>query len=211
MAEGTNAYPLSWPEGWPQTAPHARENGKYRFKKGDYRGGYKQPSIDSACQRLMDELRKLGAINVVISSDLILRRDGLPRSEQRVPDNPGVAVYFDLGGQQKAMARDAFTRPEHNLTSLALAVEGMRQLDRHGGRAAAAKAFAGFDALPAPGAAASSNWRAVLNLDHTATRSDINQRYRTLARERHPDHGGSDLAMAELNAAREAALREIQK
>lgn len=37
----------------------------------------------------------------------------------------------------------------------------------------------------------------------------VDDRYRALARERHPDQGGSDAMMAELNAARAAARREL--
>lgn len=35
-------------------------------------------------------------------------------------------------------------------------------------------------------------------------------RYAVLAKERHPDHGGSNDAMAELNRARDEALKEIE-
>lgn len=40
-------------------------------------------------------------------------------------------------------------------------------------------------------------------------RVDIDNAYRMLAKTRHPDSGGSHAMMAELNAARDAAMREI--
>ena len=117
-----DAYPLAWPEGWPRTPDHQRQDGGARFRRGDWSGGYKQPSMHSACERLVAELHRLGAEYITVSSNVALRADGIPRSDQRIPDDPGIAVYFELGGTPKAMARDAFHRPEHNATSLALAV-----------------------------------------------------------------------------------------
>ena len=38
--------------------------------------------------------------------------------------------------------------------------------------------------------------------------ASIEANFKRLARDRHPDRGGSDAAMAELNAARERALKE---
>jgi len=54
-------------------------------------------------------------------------------------------------------------------------------------------------------------WREVLSVPvGQVTRGDIQRQYRTLAAERHPDTpGGSQAAMAELNAARDAALKEL--
>lgn len=53
-------------------------------------------------------------------------------------------------------------------------------------------------------------WRGVLGLGHgPVTRAQVEAAYRRLARERHPDLGGSNAAMVELNAARDAALKEV--
>jgi curved DNA-binding protein CbpA len=55
------------------------------------------------------------------------------------------------------------------------------------------------------------DWQAVLELRELLQpkRDDIERAYRRLAMERHPDKGGSDAAMAELNAARDEALQEL--
>jgi hypothetical protein len=55
--------------------------------------------------------------------------------------------------------------------------------------------------LPAP------DWRT--ELGNATSLEVVEQRYRELARTRHPDHGGSVDDMARLNAARDAARREL--
>lgn len=61
----------------------------------------------------------------------------------------------------------------------------------------------------APPGARKRPWREVLALGSAPARQDIESAYRTLARERDPDTGGSHEAMAELNRARDEALAEI--
>lgn len=41
------------------------------------------------------------------------------------------------------------------------------------------------------------------------TKDDVQRAYRNLAAQHHPNKGGSDTKMAELNAARDEALKEI--
>jgi DnaJ-class molecular chaperone len=67
------------------------------------------------------------------------------------------------------------------------------------------KANPGFVPLPAP----AKPWWIVLGLPEDAGKEKIIGAYKTLAAERHPDRGGSHTAMAELNAARDAAMKEL--
>lgn len=79
-----SAYPLQWPDGWIRTKPNLRVP-NYAWKKtfAVYR------------TELIHELRRLGAIDVVISTDIpINKTNGLPREGFNPPD-PGVAVYFN--------------------------------------------------------------------------------------------------------------------
>lgn len=200
----TVAYPLQWPEGWPRTPAVERKRGNF--------GTYANPiTFDRARRKLMDELRMLGADNVVLSTMLPIRQDGNPYSDaaRRRQDDPGVAVYFTLKRRQLVMAQDGYYDIASNVRSLGLAIEGMRQLERHGGGTMMERAFAGFAALPAPGA--EKPWREVFGVKSGAKlgRQEIEAIYRSKAFQRHPDRGGSDTLMAELNAAREAALREV--
>jgi hypothetical protein len=160
----------------------------------------------NAAASLMSELRKLGATDIVISSDVPVRQDGSPYADaaRRIIRNPGVAVYFTLKGKQMAMARDKFERVEDNLRSIGLAIEAIRAVERHGGAAMMERAFAGFTALPAP-----KRWPEILGVPATASAAEIERAFKAAARRAHPDAGGSTALMAELNAARDQALREI--
>ena len=214
------AYPLAWPAGWPRTSPTKREGGA-KFKGGptavadsNVEGGYRwvgrrEVTFDRARELLAREIERLGARDVVLSTNVPLRIDGQPHagSAKARLEDPGIALYFTYKGKQMVMACDRFERIAANMRSLGLAIEAMRQLERHGGGVMMERAFAGFAAIEGP-----RDWRRVLGWDHKndlPTADMIEQRFRTLAKQRHPDTGGSETAMAELNAAREAALEAV--
>lgn len=194
----TEAYPLQWPEGWPRTSYNNRGNS--RFGKNL---GFNQ------IRELQRELKLLGARNVVISSNVPIRNDGLPYASEskRRYDDPGVAVYFTLKGKQLSMARDKYWTPWENIRSLVLTIDGLRSMERHGGSTMMDRAFSGFTALPKPGGA---DWWEVLQIPRGVSRATVEAKFRELARERHPDQGGSDDQMAELNRARAQALQEVR-
>lgn len=209
------AYPLQWPPHVPRTPTHqrARANfGRVVVEKSQYTdASWKRRArltIGQSRDRLLDELDRLGAKHAVISSDLVLRNDGLPRSGQRTPDDPGVAVYFLLDGEQHCMPCDRWDRIEDNLAAVAKHVEAVRGIARWGVGDVKA-AFAGFKALPASTSAV-KQWWDVLGVDPRCTVDEINTAFRRLVRTRHPDAGGSHEAMAELNAARDAGLGAVQ-
>jgi hypothetical protein len=156
-------------------------------------------SFSSAHEKLEHELRLLGARHIVISFNRN-DRDGAYNSNYDRRD-AGIAVYFILKGRQLVVACDRYLSPADNLRSIGLAVAAMRQLARHGGGAMMDRAFTGFVALPAP----KSCWE-ILGVPQGAGQDVINRAYRTRAKEAHPDNGGSNTAMAELNAARDEAL-----
>jgi hypothetical protein len=185
------AYPLRWPDGWPRTESWERESDS-RF------GGSGKITVGRARDQLMDELRRLGATEIVVSSNVPVRADGLLRADDRRLDDPGIAVYFLFKKRRMVMARDGFQTVAGNLRSLGLAIDGMRQLDRHGGRFMLERAFEGFLAIAPPDW--KKPWREVFGVK-ADWKGDIGELYRTKARIRHPDAGGSDALMAELNVA----------
>ena len=105
-------------------------------------------------------------------------------------------------------------KPPSNLQAIHHIIEARRVELRHGSLTLVRASFKGFTlALPTPGPRIRP-WREVMEFlpgdDAQITRDVIESRHRRLATMRHPDKpGGSHAAMAELNAARDAALKEI--
>lgn len=201
-----NAYPLQWPVGW-KRAPSRKEA---RFSTKGYSRNARELSVSDGVDRVLRELDRMGYTrnDVVISTNVELRLDGLPRSDRSPPADPGCAVYWRTRkGENKVMAIDIYDRVADNLAAVAATLEAMRAIERHGGAAILDRAFTGFTALPAP--SATRNWWDVLQVPKHSTREAVKTAYRSLASKHHPDKpGGSHAAMAELNAAQEAALLE---
>lgn len=207
----TDAYPLQWPAGRPRT--ENRRDGAFRGvnnARSTYgvRTDRNSMTVAQAMPRLQRQVELLGARYLVVSSNLELRLDGLPRSGQKDPADPGVAVYFQLGGKPHCLPCDTFTSVAQNIAAVAAHIEASRKIERYG-VASVSEIFAGFLALPAPDAA--RPWRQVLELhrEPAVTIVIVEAAYRRLARERHPDAGGTDSMMAELNRARDDARREL--
>jgi hypothetical protein len=172
-----------------------------------------QITLNDATTRVLAELARMGIDrqDVVISTNLALRLDGLPRSGQAAPRDSGAAVYWQTRkGERRVMAIDQYYKVEENLAAIAATLDAMRAIERHGGAQILDRAFTGFTALPAP--AAARNWRDVLGFmrDETVGREELTKVYRRRASEVHPDRaGGSDAAMSELNVALDDAKKEL--
>jgi hypothetical protein len=193
------ASPLSWPVGWTRTEAHRRK-----------RAQFGPTSVAVATTRVLRELGRLGVRNgdVVVSTNVALRLDGLPRSNQPKPSDPGAAVYFALKRRPLVLACDRWLDVEHNLVAIAKHVEALRGQERWG-VGSVEQAFSGYVQLPAPGAAPSRReWWQVLGFPSAAglTVEAVDGAYRALAKHRHPDvPGGSQEAFVELDRARDAA------
>ena len=199
-----DAYPLTWPAGWPRTPASKRV---WALPGGSGTTIF----WDRVVSRLMTEVQRLGASHVVLSSNQPLRRDGRPYATRRQIEDPGVALYFRLTDRDCGMAQDRYRLLIDNIRSLALAIAGLRQMERHGGGHMMERAFQGFAVLPPPRNGMRS-WREVLGLSDgwRPTVADIEQAYRRRAKQCHPDAGGSHESMAELNAALEQARTEVR-
>ena len=86
-------------------------------------------------------------------------------------------------------------------------IEALRGIARWGTGDMMERAFTGFEALPAPGQHAKHPWWQVLGVHQNATPEEIKTAYRRQAMACHPDHGGSEALMAEVNAAYSEATR----
>jgi len=209
-------YPLSWPAGWKRTgARKAAQFGKTRkelhSESGEIRyAGKSRLSIEDSFERVEMELRalKIDEASVIISTNVPVNMRGIPRGDRGEPNDPGVAVYWTQKGKKQCMAIDAYLRVADNLAAVAATLDAMRAIERHGGAQILERAFIGFAALPS---STRRSWREVLGFgDSTPSREKLQERFLEMARLLHPDKApGKHEQMAELNAARDEALREL--
>lgn len=165
------------------------------------------------------------ASNIVITSDLPTRKDGLPYADARCSD-PGIAVWWVQKGREQVIACDRWKDVTQNLRAIDMSLEALRGLDRWGASEMVERAFAGFAALP-PGSSDTSytqppqpakrSWREIFGLDVDKFSPLHDDDLLVLARARHrdriklahPDAGGSHELAAELNAALAEAEEEL--
>jgi hypothetical protein len=216
-------YPLSWPAGWKRTPAASRT--RARFAKGERQHGnnggswvrHRDLTVADGIKRVLGELGRFGVLegDAIISTNIPTRLDGLPRSGAAEPSDPGVAVYWQRPGDAgtKCMAIDRYDRVADNLAAIAATLEAMRSIERHGGALILERAFAGFDALPAPGQTTARTWRDVLDVPAAMTKSLQIERarlhYHAMRSARHPDKGGSVEAFIEIRRAWEQAQAEL--
>ncbi|HEU0073591.1 MAG TPA: J domain-containing protein [Dehalococcoidia bacterium] len=116
-------------------------------------------------------------------------------------------VEFWAQGSKRTLTCNRFYRREENIRAVYLTLEALRLADERGILRELAEAAAGF--LEAPkGARVKRPWHEVLGVMPTADAAVIKAAYRATAQTAHPDAGGSEAAMAELNAAYEQAKAE---
>lgn len=180
----TEAYPLQWPAGKPRTSRPERA----RF----------DVSQDRAQTGILQQIRMLGGKLPVISTNIPLRRDGLPYANRKVGDDKGVAVYFTLRSQQMCFACDRWDDIKDNMQAIHKTIEALRGIERWGSGDMVQQAFTGFLALPSQ-----ESPYDVLGVKPTASQEEIEAAYRQKARFAHPDAGGSTEAMQRLNDARQ--------
>lgn len=195
-------FPLAWPTGWVRTLRNRRLRAAFSTKQAvDGR-----VSVAVATARLEAELDRLGAKNAVLSTNVSLRLDGRPRSDQE-PDDRGAAVYFSFKGRATVFACDRWDRVADNIAAIAAHIDAIRRMDRYG-VGSVEQALAGYKALPADSAA---DWRQVFGFTpgSVPTADALDAAYKRLAKERHPDVGGSDEAMFHLNRSHDFAIAEL--
>lgn len=202
-------FPLEWPLGWKRT--RGRRHGAFSMTREDVvptgvRKRSTPVNMITAVARLEDQLDKLGAKNPTLSTNVSLNLRGIPRGDEN-PGDPGAAVYFSFKGKATVLACDSYFRVADNIAALAAHIDALRRIERYG-VGTIEQALAGYKALPADTAA---DWRAVLGFpkDSKPTVDQVTDAYRSIAKTKHPDAGGTDVEMAHLNRARDYALSEL--
>lgn len=205
MTTDVSPYPLHWPPGRPRTPYNRRTHPKF----GDH-------TVAQALGVLYAELDRLRAKSVVLSSNIPLGRDGRPLSIRGLLPDPGVAVYFTRGGTPYQLACDRWLEVAHNIWAIARHIEALRGQERWG-VGTVEQAFAGYAALPPPGSgtgvmvvreAPPAPWWEVLKVTRDAPLPVAEAAFRALAKEAHPDAGGSTARMQALATAIAAARAE---
>jgi hypothetical protein len=191
------AYPLYWPDGWERTATNRRKR-NYHFKE----------SFAANRDELMEELRRLGAHDIVLSTNIPLRRDGLPMASARVPEDPGIAVYFKYKKRQICFACDKYQLISENIRAIALTIGAIRGIERWGASDMMERAFRGFTAISHE----TPDWRTTLGFKpgDRPTRQEIDSAFREKAMQHHPDKGGDSNEFGKLVDARKLAYGEVQ-
>lgn len=217
-----SAFPLTWPTGWKRTPPHIRERARFNKKESKSENFQTQAgnqvrrwkvtkdlSVNDAVSRVIAEVTKLGVMDrgdIVVSTNLKVRLDGLPYSNLAEPQDPGAAVYWRTGNSNKCIAVDRYDRVADNIAAIAATIEAMRAIERHGGAEILERVFLGFQALPSP---AAEPWWAVLGFaqGENVTKEKAEENFRRLAMQHHPDKGGEAAKFAEISLAIAAARR----
>lgn len=199
-------YPLEWPAGRPRTELRRRQHARF------------DTPFASAVAGLFHELKLLGASYPVLSTNMPLKRDGLPYApksltaskRQEAVDDPGAAVYFQWESRQYAFACDRWLQVDHNVQAIRLSIGAIRGMDRWGTGDMVRAGFEGFKALP-PGHD-DRPWWEVLGVERgDMSRKGVKDIFKTRLMEAHPDHGGSEEETRRLLAARDQALAEVKE
>ncbi len=185
-------HPLVWPEGWRRTLPQDRIDAPFKV------------SPEKAQRDCIAELQRLGATDIVLSTNIPIRRDGLPyaNANRRILDDEGAAIFFKRKGKPGAFACDKFRRVHDNIRAIGKTIEALRGIERWGASDMLDRAFTGFEALPAP----EQPWQ-VLGISQGASREEIKRAHRDLAMS--SEYRGNDTLMSRINAARDSMLAAL--
>lgn len=188
----TEAYPLQWPPIRPRTPAQDRKGDPFHMPGGKIR------------YDLARELKLMESPQFVISSNLMVRNDGLPYAGQKAPDDPGIALYFTRKGQEICISCDQYASVDANLRAIGKTIEAIRGIERWGTEEMMDAAFQGFKALPESiiaGAHTARPWWEVLDVPQDADLIIISRAYKARLHHVHPDKGGSQWEFEELQKA----------
>jgi hypothetical protein len=191
-----DSYPLQWPIGRPKTPYNRRKGDPFHMPGGKIR------------YDLAKELKLMGASDFVISTDLMVRKDGLPYAGQKAPEDPGVALYFTRKGMQICISCDQYHKLDANLRAIGKTVEAIRGIERWGTEEMMDAAFKGFTALPEGQGDdyAAKYWYEILEVSESATAEEIRDAWKAKMKKAHPDVGGDAKEFKRIQDAYEAGM-----
>jgi hypothetical protein len=197
------AYPLYWPEGRKRLARWDRTDAKF-----DTSFARARDNIVREVQLLVGKYTKL---DVIISTNIPLRRDGLPLANYRAVEDTGVAVYFTYKKRQMCFACDRWLKIEDNMQAICKTIEALRGIARWGTGDMMEAAFTGFTALPSPSQMQAKPWREVFGYYPNAmpNADQLRGDFRRLRSEAHPDTGGTTEKFDAVMKAKQAAEAEL--
>lgn len=192
------AFPLHWPLGYKRTPPEKRTYSRFQI------------TMDKAQQFLRNELRLMGASNLIVSTNIPLRRDGMMYADwmNKKIDDSGVAIYFKHNNKDVTMCCDKYNKIWENVYALGKGIEGLRTIARHDISEFIERAFKGFTALPEQ--VDTRVWFEILSVAPTVTKQDLLNAYRQKAMEFHPDKGGTHDQFIKIQAAYKEGLEQIK-
>jgi len=197
------AYPLCWPEDWPRTRQRFPARPKLSFR--------------AVRETLLETLYRLDADDAVISCNLPLEATVSPMLRVYRPEDPGVAVYFQLLGGHWVIPCDRWDSVRANIQGINQALLALETVAHTGVSDALRRALWGFAvylepepelAEPPPGP---DNWLRLLGLRPDFTREQLEEAYWYLRHAYHPDRGGDEEIFMGLREARRQAMQYLQR
>lgn len=196
QTKSIDAYPLCWPQGWDKTKSYQREKSKFKS------------TFAVARDELFNEVSRLRGRyfygnDPVLSTNVSLRQDGLPYANQRNPEDPGVAIYFDYKDKPMCFACDKYLNVWENMVSIRKTIEAIRGIERWGASDMMSRAFSGFVAIEEQ-----LSWRDVLQY-FGSCKEELKHKYRQALSVSHPDKGGSNEEFFAVKKAYDEAIAEL--
>lgn len=192
------AYPLQWPLGYKRTPATHKKDAPF------------QTAFAKARDGIIYELTKMYAKDIVISSNVPVKKDGLPYAVpfgqwKNITDDTGIAVYFNFNKEQKVICCDAYLSLDDNMQAINKTVEALRGIDRWQCSDIINQTFTGFKAIPEK--TGGKAWWDVLQCKPDASEDVIRQQYKRLAKDYHPDiNNGNSEKFIDLQTAYQQAL-----
>ena len=157
-------YPLAWPVGWPRTKLPEWSRFDHKLTLGRSR------------DELVEEIGRMGGKKIILSTNIPVKKDGMPYANYKALSDTGVAVYFTLKGHPKVFACDHWRKIEDNMRAITKTIYAFRGVERWGVSDIMDRIYRGFQALPESTQAVEVVWWDVLGVSRDAGAAEIKKR-----------------------------------